>query len=272
MRARSASRASWIAEGSASTARAPARSDSPGQLHQQRLERVVRRLVLQGVAERLGEARLVHLVRRAADPRQDQLPRQRLAGLPAVEQVAGRRRAGHRRPSERRVGGQHHGRGEAAQRRQHRQARSRPPAAPASAARRTSAGRLLGGRVGVLGARKASGAPSASSRPISSGIGRGCLSDWPGVGAVCWPQRQVQRLRGLVVERLDRHPRRAGLFVPAHEVRQIAPADLRRSRRRTPPLWWPSRPSARSRGPARAGSPPGRAGCDSMRMISAPFS
>ena len=249
---------------------ARARSALDGQGQQQGLEGRVGGLVGQRAAHGLGEALLAHLVGPAGGAGQDQVAGQVLAGLPAVEQV--------------RVGGQQHvavlGLGASVV---SITGAEKPRRAETTGGRSTPSGRRLvsasSSTITVSSTAspsrsKASVRPSSSSRPRRTGIGRGRLVGWPGVGAVAWVSVELQR--------------RGGLVVGGWSTRDRAACRPVRTRRRSRDRSWPEAsakqldevldrggvavPALEVEVHARRGRPRRPIRVFSMRMTSAPFS
>ncbi len=63
--------------------------------------------------------------------------------------------------------------------------------------------------------------PSSVTRPAATGMTRGCLSGWPGVGGVCWRERERVAACGEVIGVGDGDLGCAGLVIPALEVGQV---------------------------------------------------
>ena len=69
-------------------------------------------------------------------------------------------------------------------------------------------------------------APFLPTRPSASGITIGSLSGWPGVGGIGLRDVEPIGVGARIVMRRDSDLRRAGLRIPAHELRHVAAADI----------------------------------------------
>ena len=180
---------------------------------QQGLERRLRRLIVDGAAERLGEALLADLVGPAIGAGQDQVAGEALAGFPAVEQVRVARQQGVG-VARRGVGGQGDGGGKTAQRRQDRPlADVLQPQRPRRGVEHHQIGVAQHAAVLVEQAEADRDRHGALVR-LAVGRGRDLA------------QGQVEGLGLGVIGRLDIDGRRTGLLVPGEEVGQVAAADF----------------------------------------------
>ena len=180
---------------------------------QKRLERRLRRLIGQGPAHGFGEPLFADIVGRARRAGENQALGQGLAGLPAIEQigVGGEADIG---VAGRGVGGQGHRGRKPAQGRQHRargdtlQAHMPRPA-------------LEHDHLGPAQALAVLVEQAERHRDRHGGLGRLARRRRRGLA-----EGQIQRLGRRVIDRVDMHRRRAGLFVPGEKPGQIAAGRL----------------------------------------------
>ncbi len=193
------------------------------QRQQQGLERGLSRLVPDRPAHGGGEARLARLVRRTRGAAEDQLAGAALAGLPAVEQVRIARQQ-HIVVLRRRADLQGHRGGELAQGRDHRPpldaGQAQAPLGPVQHDHR-----VLDRRLAVRRA-EAQALAVAVEQADPHRDRQGLLVGLAGRGRGGLAELDVERLGFGVVVGGEADDRRAGLAVPAEELRQVAPGGV----------------------------------------------